>query len=89
MPGTEANERTATYLAERLREFGFDSVAFYHYEVLLPRPVERQVELVALERYRLQLSESPLLPPTPCHKKAHTLAGMDPVACRTLVSTTG
>jgi N-acetylated-alpha-linked acidic dipeptidase len=53
MPGTKANERTATYLAERLCEFGFDSVVFYHYEVLVPRPVERQVELVALERYRL------------------------------------
>ena len=52
--GTEANERTAEYLAERLREFGFDSVAFYRYEVLLPRPVERRVELVAPERYRLR-----------------------------------
>ena len=60
--GTEANERTAEYLAARLREFGFDSVAFYRYEVLLPRPVERRVELIAPERYRLRLSEPPLAP---------------------------
>ncbi len=70
--GTEANERTAEYLAERLREFGFDSVAFYRYEVLLPRPVERRVELVAPERYRLRLSEPPL-PPDPDTRKSGVL----------------
>ncbi len=60
--GTEANERTAEYMADRLREFGFDSIIMNRYEVLLPRPLEREVTLVAPVRYRLRLAEPPLEP---------------------------
>ncbi len=59
---TEANVRTAEYLAERLRGFGFDEVRMNRYEVLLPRPTEREVVLVAPERYELKLEEPPLEP---------------------------
>jgi N-acetylated-alpha-linked acidic dipeptidase len=58
--GTPANERTAEYFAERLREFGFDSIIMNRYEVLLPRPIERDVRLLSPERYRLQLREPAL-----------------------------
>ena len=58
--GTEANERTAEYIADRLREFGFDSIMMPRYDVLLPYPVELEVTLVAPERYELRLAEPPL-----------------------------
>lgn len=58
--GTPANERTAEYIAARLREFGFDSVVLNRYEVLLPRPLERRVTLLTPERYELKLNEPPL-----------------------------
>ena len=58
--GTEANERTAEYIADRLREFGFDSIVMPRYEVLLPYPTEQEVTLVAPERYELRLAEPPL-----------------------------
>ncbi|MFQ6046642.1 MAG: transferrin receptor-like dimerization domain-containing protein, partial [Gemmatimonadales bacterium] len=48
--------------AQRLREFGFDTVIFNRYEVLLPRPVERRVMLLGPERYELELAEPPLEP---------------------------
>ena len=57
---TEANERTAEYIAERLREFGFDSILMPRYEVLLPRPIERSVTLLEPARYELRLTEPPL-----------------------------
>jgi len=57
--GTEANIRLADYYAQRLREFGFDSVALYRYEVLLPRPLERRISLLKPERYDLRLEEPP------------------------------
>ena len=60
--GTEANEALADYVAERLREFGFDSVHMARYEVPLPRPVERSVELVAPVEQPLTLAEPPLEP---------------------------
>lgn len=60
--GTPANERTAEYYADRLREFGFDRVIMNRYHVLLPRPLERQVTLLAPERYELRLEEPPLDP---------------------------
>ncbi len=58
--GTPANERTAVYIADRLREFGFDSILTPRYEVLLPRPIERTVTLVEPTRYELLLTEPPL-----------------------------
>jgi N-acetylated-alpha-linked acidic dipeptidase len=58
--GTEANIRLADYYAARLREFGFDSVALFRYEVLLPRPITRQITLLAPERYQAKLEEPPL-----------------------------
>ncbi|MGI9625747.1 MAG: PA domain-containing protein, partial [Longimicrobiales bacterium] len=58
--GTPANERAGEYIADRLREFGFDSVQMNRYEVLLPRPTERTVRLVHPEAYDLQLAEPPL-----------------------------
>jgi len=60
--GTDANVRAGEYLAQRLRDFGFDSIQMNRYEVLLPRPVEREVVLVAPERYELKLEEPPLEP---------------------------
>ncbi len=60
--GTEANEKTGEYYAERLREFGFDEVIMNRYEVLLPRPVKRRVTLLEPERYELTLREPPLAP---------------------------
>jgi N-acetylated-alpha-linked acidic dipeptidase len=57
--GTEANIRLADYYAQRLREFGFDSVALYRYEVLVPRPLERRISLLKPERYDLKLEEPP------------------------------
>jgi len=58
--GTAAQERTAEYYAERLREFGFDEVLMNRYEVLLPYPVHREVTLLEPERYELRLFEPPL-----------------------------
>ena len=58
--GTEANEELAEYFAERLFEFGFDSVHMARYEVPLPRPVERSVALVAPVERELALVEPPL-----------------------------
>jgi N-acetylated-alpha-linked acidic dipeptidase len=58
--GTDANIELADYYAARLKEFGFDSVALYRYEVLLPRPIQRQITLLAPERYELKLREPPL-----------------------------
>ncbi len=58
--GTEANLRLGDYYAARLKEFGFDSVARYRYQVLLPRPIERRITLLAPERYELKLEEPPL-----------------------------
>ena len=59
--GTPANERTAEYIAERLREFGFDEVILNRYEVLLPRPEHREVTLLEPERYELKLMEPPVV----------------------------
>ena len=59
--GTEAQERTGEYYAERLREFGFDEVLMNRYEVLLPYPVHREVTLLEPERYELKLFEPPLV----------------------------
>lgn len=58
--GIEAQEETARYMADRLREFGFDSIIMPRYEVLLPFPVERAVTLLEPERYELRLTEPPL-----------------------------
>ncbi len=66
--GTEANIRLADYYAARLKEFGFDSVTLFRYEVLLPRPIQRQITLLAPERYQLKLEEPPL-PNDPDTKK--------------------
>lgn len=62
--GTQANVETAEYYAERLREFGFDEVIMNHYEVLLPRPIEREITLIAPETYKLKLFE-PSMPEDP------------------------
>lgn len=64
--------RTAEYLAARLKEFGFDSIIMNRYEVLLPRPVQRQVTLLAPEPYQLRLEEPPLAP-DPDTRKAGAL----------------
>jgi N-acetylated-alpha-linked acidic dipeptidase len=58
--GSAAQERTAEYYAERLREFGFDEVLMNRYEVLLPYPARREVTLLEPERYELKLFEPPL-----------------------------
>jgi N-acetylated-alpha-linked acidic dipeptidase len=55
--GTKANEETAEYYADRLREFGFDEILMNRYEALLPRPVTREVTLLEPERYELKLAE--------------------------------
>jgi N-acetylated-alpha-linked acidic dipeptidase len=60
--GTPVNAEYAEYIAERLREFGFDEIIMNRYEVLLPRPTQRDVRLLAPERYRLMLEEPPLQP---------------------------
>ena len=57
--GTEANIKIGHYYAEKLKEFGFDEVQTSHYEVLLPRPIERSVTLISPERYELKLVEPP------------------------------
>ena len=57
--GTEANIKIGHYYAEKLKEFGFDEVQTSHYEVLLPRPIERSVTLLSPERYELKLVEPP------------------------------
>jgi len=57
--GTEAQRRTAEYDAGRLREWGYD-VKLYEYDVLVPYPKERKVELVAPEAYTLPLDEPPI-----------------------------
>jgi len=67
---TDANHRYAEYLADRLRTFGFDRVEMNRYEVLLPRPVEREVVLLAPERYELRLREPPLGPDPDTRKEA-------------------
>lgn len=67
--GTPANQRTADYIAARLREFGFDSVFMNRYEVLLPWPVERRVTVLAPERYELRLDEPPLNPDPDTRKR--------------------
>jgi len=59
--GSEAQQRTGEYVAERLREFGFDEIIMNRYEVLLPYPVEREVTLLEPERYELRLMEPPLV----------------------------
>ncbi|MFT5435195.1 MAG: N-acetylated-alpha-linked acidic dipeptidase, partial [Myxococcota bacterium] len=59
--GTDANARYAEYIAEELLEYGFDSVETHRYDVLLPRPLERYLALVAPEFVRLPLDE-PALP---------------------------
>ncbi len=66
--GTEANVKTAEYIAQKWREFGADRVQFFHYEALLPRPVERKVMLLEPERYELTLSE-PAIDADPDSKK--------------------
>ena len=43
--GTAANFETAEYYAAQLREFGFDKIIMNRYSVLLPRPIDRTVEL--------------------------------------------
>ncbi|MFQ5743612.1 MAG: transferrin receptor-like dimerization domain-containing protein, partial [Acidobacteriota bacterium] len=62
--GTPANERTAEYIAARLREFGFDEIVLHRYQVLLPQPLQRQVTLLGPERYELKLME-PSFPEDP------------------------
>ena len=57
--GTEANIKIGHYYAEKLKEFGFDEVQTSHYEVLLPRPIERSDTLLSPERYELKLVEPP------------------------------
>ena len=66
--GTEANVKTAEYIAQKLREFGADRVQYFHYEALLPRPVERRVVLLEPERYELTLTE-PAIDADPDSKK--------------------
>ncbi|MDQ7063215.1 MAG: transferrin receptor-like dimerization domain-containing protein [candidate division KSB1 bacterium] len=66
--GTEANVKTAEYIAQKLREFGADRVQYFHYEALLPRPVERRVVLLEPERYELILAE-PAIDADPDSKK--------------------
>jgi len=58
--GTRENLKLGNDYANLLRRFGFDEVRLYRYKVLLPRPVERVVELVAPERVSLKLAEPPL-----------------------------
>ncbi|WP_414586579.1 transferrin receptor-like dimerization domain-containing protein [Scytonema sp. PCC 10023] len=58
--GTDANTKTAQYYAKKLREYGFDEVIFNRYEVLLPRPVKREVTLLQPESYNLKLIEPPI-----------------------------
>lgn len=62
--GTAANVRTAEYFAEKLREFGFDEIEMNTYEALLPRPIERLVELLEPEKFTLKLME-PAFPEDP------------------------
>ena len=58
--GTEANLKLGRYYGRMLKSFGFDEVRYIRYQVLLPRPVERLVELVAPEKVTLKLAEPPL-----------------------------
>lgn len=58
--GTAANARTAEYYAKQLREFGFDEVVMNRYEVVLPRPIVREVTLLEPEHYELKLTEPPI-----------------------------
>lgn len=60
--GTPVNAEYGEYIAERLREFGFDEIIMNRYEVLLPRPTLRDVRMLAPERHRLSLEEPPLDP---------------------------
>ena len=62
--GTAANVRTAEYFADKLREFGFDEIVMNTYEALLPRPLERHVELLEPEKFTLKLME-PAFPEDP------------------------
>lgn len=58
--GTPANERAAEAIAEHLRDFGFDSILYSRYEVLLPRPLERSLSVVFPDTVALRLEEPPL-----------------------------
>jgi N-acetylated-alpha-linked acidic dipeptidase len=70
--GTPANEKYARYYADLLKKFGFDRVFFKRYEVLLPRPVERRIELLAPEKMVFKLKEPPI-PEDPDSEKGGVL----------------
>lgn len=57
--GTEANINIGHYYAEKLKSFGFDEIEKPMYDVLLPRPLEREVTLLSPEQYELRLVEPP------------------------------
>lgn len=56
---SEANRRYGEHYADALRSYGFDEVRTIEYEALIPRPVQRQVTLLAPEERDLPLEEPP------------------------------
>ena len=57
--GTQANRDAAEFFGEQLLAYGFDSVAYHRYEVLLPRPIERSLTLLEPDSTVLSLDEPP------------------------------
>ena len=58
--GTERSRQVAEMILARFKSFGLDA-RIERFEALMPRPVERQLELIAPERYVAKLKE-PTLP---------------------------
>jgi N-acetylated-alpha-linked acidic dipeptidase len=55
--GTIRNKELAEYVAERLRQYGWEDVKLIKYDVLLPWPVRVKVTMVAPTRYEASLVE--------------------------------
>ncbi|MEX2284653.1 MAG: transferrin receptor-like dimerization domain-containing protein [Gemmatimonadota bacterium] len=58
--GTDRSRQVAELILARFKSFGLDA-SIERFEALMPRPVERQLELIAPERYIAKLKE-PALP---------------------------
>jgi len=57
--GSERDRELAGYMRDRFRECGLGDVATTAHEVLLPRPVETSVEIVAPIKWRASMREDP------------------------------
>jgi len=58
--GSERDRVLATFVGDRFRECGLEDVVTTTHEVMLPRPLETAVEIVAPFQWRASLREAPL-----------------------------